>query len=211
MSTRTILSTAGRLAGAAACVISLASCGGELLRTRRGPMFLQIDKMEATAGRGRSSASPFLLSDVQVLVDETVNGVTTKVPAIFNDSATATIRSVEKNPDGTVTVIAAITLTRYHVEFRRTDGRNTPGVDVPYGFDGGLGVTIGPGNQVLVPFEIVRHQAKLEPPLKNLAQGGGLGFISTIAEVTFYGRDQNGNEVTVTGRIDVQFGDFADE
>ena len=211
MSTRTILSTAGRLAGAAACVISLASCGGELLRTGRAPMFLQIDKMEATAGGGSSSASAFLLSDVQVLVDETVNGVTTKVPAIFNDSATATIRSVEKNPDGTVTVIAAITLTRYHVEFRRTDGRNTPGVDVPYGFDGGLGVTIGPGNQVLVPFEIVRHQAKLEPPLKNLAQGGGLGFISTIAEVTFYGRDQNGNEVTVTGRIDVQFGDFADE
>ena len=211
MSTRTILSTAGRLAGAAACVISLASCGGEMLRTGRSPMFLQIDNMQATAGGGSSSASAFLLSDVQVLVDETVNGVTTKVPAIFNDSATATIRSVEKNPDGTVTVIAAITLTRYHVEFRRTDGRNTPGVDVPYGFDGGLGVTIGPGNQVLVPFEIVRHQAKLEPPLKNLAQGGGLGFISTIAEVTFYGRDQNGNEVTVTGRIDVQFGDFADE
>ena len=28
-------------------------------------------------------------------------------------------------------------MTRYRVEFRRTDGRNTPGVDVPYGFDGG--------------------------------------------------------------------------
>jgi len=206
-----ILSTAGRLAGAAACVISLASCGSEMLRTGRGPMFLQIDNMSATAGGGSSSAAGFLLSDVQVLVDETVNGVTTKVPAIFNDSATATIRSVEKNPDGTVTVIAAITLTRYHVEFRRTDGRNTPGVDVPYGFDGGLGITIGPGNQVQVPFEIVRHQSKLEPPLKNLVAGGGLGFISTIAEVTFYGRDQNGNEVSVTGRIDVQFGDFGDE
>ena len=61
-------------------------------------------------------------------------------------------------------------------------------------------------------FEIVRHQAKLEPPLKNLAgAGGGLGFISTIAEITFYGHDQNGNEVSVTGRMDVQFGDFADK
>ena len=60
-------------------------------------------------------------------------------------------------------------------------------------------------------FELVRHQAKLEPPLKNLAGFGGLGFISTIAEVTFYGRDQNGNEVTVTGNLDVQFGDFGDE
>jgi len=38
-----------------------------------------------------------------------------------------------------------------------------------------------------------------------------LGFISTIAEITFYGHDQNGNEVSVTGRMDVQFGDFADK
>ena len=62
-----------------------------------------------------------------------------------------------------------------------------------------------------VAFELVRHQAKLEPPLKNLVGLGGQGFISTIAEITFYGRDQNGNEVSVTGWIDVQFGDFADE
>ena len=35
-----------------------------------------------------------------------------------------------------------ITVTRYHVEFRRTDGRNTPGVDVPYAFDGAGTVTV---------------------------------------------------------------------
>jgi hypothetical protein len=210
MSTRTILSMTGRLAGAAACVISLAGCGGEMLRTGRAPMFLVVDNMEGTAGGG-GTASAFLLSDVQVLVDETVNGVTRKVASVVNDSAVATIRSVEKNPDKTATQLNGITLTRYHVDFRRTDGRNTPGVDVPYSFDGGLGISINPGNSVGVAFEIVRHQAKLEPPLKNLASGGGLGFISTIAEVTFYGRDHNGNEVSVTGRMDVQFGDFADQ
>jgi hypothetical protein len=209
MSTRTILSTAGRLAGAVACVVSLASCGSEMLRTGRAPMFLVVDKMEATPGNG-GSLSAFLLSDVQVLVDQTVNGVTKKVPTIFNDSASATIRAVPKNPSATATEINGITLTRYHVEFRRTDGRATPGVDVPYSFDGGLGISIPPAGSANVAFEIVRHQAKLEPPLANLASGGGLGFISTIAEITFYGHDQNGNEVTVTGRMDVQFGDFAD-
>ena len=212
MSTRTILSTAGRLAGAAACVISLASCGGEMLRTGRAPMQLLIANMQATPGGGGTAGS-FLLSDVQILVDQTVNGVTTKVPSVANDSATATIQTIAKsqNPDTITSDLNTITLTRYRVAFRRTDGRNTPGVDVPYGFDGGLGVSIGPNASESVSFEIVRHQSKLEPPLKNLAGGGGLGFISTIAEITFYGHDQNGNEVTVTGRMDVQFGDFADK
>lgn len=211
MSTRTILSTAGRFAGAAACVVSLASCGGEMLSTGRAPMFLVVEGMEATAGGGSPTAGAFLLSDVVTLVDQTVNGAQVKVATIYDDTARATIRSVAKNPDATTTSINGITLTRYHVSFRRTDGRATPGVDVPYSFDGGLGISIPPDGIAAVAFEIVRHQAKLEPPLKNLAGGGGLGFISTIAEITFYGHDQNGNEVSVTGRIDVQFGDFADK
>jgi hypothetical protein len=205
-----ILSTVGRLVIGATCLFSSTACGGELMRTGRAPVFLTIESMQATPGGG-GTASSFLLSDVQVLVDQTVNGVTTKVPTIFNDSITASIRSNEKNPSATATLINGVTLTRYRVVFRRTDGRNTPGVDVPYSFDGGLGVTIGPGSIAQVSLEIVRHQAKLEPPLANLARGGGQVFISTIAEVTFYGRDQNGNEVSVTGRIDVQFGDFGDE
>jgi len=34
--------------------------------------------------------------------------------------------------------------------------------------------------------------------------------ISTIAHVTFYGKDQNGNEVSVTGSISVNFADWGD-
>ena len=93
--------------------------------------------------------------------------------------------------------------------FRRADGRATQGVDVPWAFDGGVTATIG-GSPVEVGFEIVRHQAKLEPPLANLAGFGGSVFISTLAEITFYGRDQAGNEVTVTGTISVNFADFGD-
>jgi hypothetical protein len=32
--------------------------------------------------------------------------------------------------------------------------------------------------------------------------------LSTIADVTFYGRDQAGNDVTAVGSIGVNFGDF---
>lgn len=210
MSKRSILSNLGRLIVGAASVISMASCGGDLIRTGRAPVLLVIDSMVATAGGGGSD-SAFLLSDVETLVEQTVGGTTVMVPTIFNDSASAVIRALEKNPLATETQLNNVTLTRYRVNFFRTDGRNTPGVDVPYGFDGGLGITVSVNSTASVAFEIVRHQAKLEPPLRNLRAGGGQLFISTIAEVTFYGRDQNGNDVSVTGRIDVQFGDFGDE
>ena len=36
----------------------------------------------------------------------------------------------------------AITITQYHVEYVRSDGRNTPGVDVPYAFDSAVGATV---------------------------------------------------------------------
>jgi hypothetical protein len=105
----------------------------------------------------------------------------------------------------------AVTFTRYHVDYRRTDGRNRPGVDVPYGFDGAVTATIPAGSQGVLSFEIVRHQAKLEPPLASLQGFGGLGFLSIVAEITLYGRDQNGNELTATASMDIHFADFIEE
>jgi hypothetical protein len=35
-------------------------------------------------------------------------------------------------------------------------------------------------------------------------------IISTVAEITFYGHDQTGREVSATGRLGVNFGNFAD-
>ena len=205
MSTRMILSMAGRFVGAAACVISLASCGGEMLRTGRSPVYLVVESIEAGAQGGTPAA--FLISDVRA--DD---------GSVWNDNVSLTLRSLEKNPDATAAPVNTITLTRYRVDFRRTDGRNTPGVDVPYGFDGGLSASVAPNSSATVSFEVVRHQAKLEPPLKNIAAFSaagrslsGLGFLSTIAEITVYGRDQNGNEVSVAARLDVHFGDFADD
>jgi hypothetical protein len=39
---------------------------------------------------------------------------------------------------------------------------------------------------------------------------GGTLLLSTLAEITFYGRDQAGNEVEASGTLQVNFADFAD-
>ena len=103
----------------------------------------------------------------------------------------------------------AVTLSGYHVRFQRTDGRDKQGVDVPFEFNGSVTGTITPSG-LSVGFELVRHQAKLEPPLSMLEGQGGRIIISTIAEVTFYGKDVAGNDVQAIGKMSVNFGDFAD-
>ena len=80
---------------------------------------------------------------------------------------------------------------------------------MPYGFDGAIGVTVTE-QQTQVVFTLVRAQAKLEAPLVTLRGGGGALVISTIADVTFFGKDQTGRDVTVTGSISVNFADWAD-
>ena len=102
-----------------------------------------------------------------------------------------------------------ITLTRYSVRFVRSDGRNTPGVNVPYPFDGGMTMTVD-GTGGAGTFVLVRVQAKLEPPLIGLRNLASSLVVSTIAEVTFYGHDQAGRPVSVTGQISVNFADWAD-
>ena len=196
MNTHPFLSTVARLTLGAACVFGSVSCGSEMLRTGRAPVYLVISSMSATAGGSGDPSSGSLLSDVS---------------PVFNDTLSVTFNAEPKNPTVPSTPINDVSLTRYRVTYRRTDGRNTPGVDVPYGFDGGLSVLVPAGNSATATLDLVRHQAKLEPPLRNLIGLGGQIFISTIAEITFYGHDQNGNEVSVTGRVDVQFADFADE
>ena len=102
-----------------------------------------------------------------------------------------------------------ITFNHYRVEYRRTDGRNVQGVDVPYAFEGASTFTVG-ANSTTAGFILVRVQAKLEPPLITLQGDGGAIVISTIADVTFYGKDQTGTDVAVTGSISINFSDWGD-
>jgi hypothetical protein len=199
--------------GALALLISSISCG-DVVRQGRAPVLLVIDAIEAAPGSDPTTLSAFLLSDVQTLVEQTINGVAVRVPTIFNDVGEATLRVVMKDQGtGGVGVgpseLNSVTLRRYRIVYSRADGRNTPGVDVPFPVDGGVSGTIT-GGPSTVGFELVRHQAKLEQPLRSIAGFGGRLFISTIAEITFYGADLSGNEVQATGTISVSFGDYAD-
>ena len=70
-------------------------------------------------------------------------------------------------------------------------------------------VTVPAQGTVEGVFDMVRHTSKSEPPLRNLHRRRRAPVqINTIAEVTFYGRDQAGNEVTVSGHDHRQFRRF---
>jgi hypothetical protein len=192
-------------AGTLAVLFGSASCGN-VSRTGRSPSFLVIDSLTAANGAIPGTFSGFLDSDVVTIVKG--------VPTIFDDPGKATLRMVLKDQGApgvqtSPSNLNAVTVNRYHVQFVRADGRNTQGIDVPYAFDGAVTATVTAGSTD-IGFELVRHQAKVEPPLKAMAGGGGNLFISTIAYVTFYGQDLAGNEVSVTGTISVNFADFGD-
>jgi hypothetical protein len=198
----------------AALVMVSVSCG-EVARTGRSPALLVIDVLEAASGAQPDTFGNVLFSDVETLVEQHMNGQTVRVPIIYADMGRATFRLTLKNPGSATSPVGPsplneVTITRYRVKFRRADGRSTPGVDVPHAFDGAATVTIPVSGIAAVSFAIVRHQAKLEPPLSALPRGGGANMLSTIAEVAFYGSDQAGNEIVATGLISVNFGDFGD-
>ena len=58
-----------------------------------------------------------------------------------------------------------MTISRYRVVYRRTDGHNTPGVDVPFPFDSAVTFTVT-GDGGSTGFNLVRHSAKQEAPLR---------------------------------------------
>jgi hypothetical protein len=196
---------------------SLAAIGtscGDVVRDGRSPVFLVIQSL--TAARGGASAgaaSGFLQSDVQTVVTAPPPcAPTTPCRTIFSDAGSVTLRLslkdvgigvAEPSPNNEVTI------TRYRVDFRRSDGRNTPGVDVPYGFDGGVTGTVNATGALALGFELVRHVAKMEAPLVHLIESPVI--ISTIAEITFYGQDRVGNDISATGFITVDFGNFGDQ
>ena len=198
-----------------ATLAALSTACSEPARSDRSPAFLVIEMLEAASGAEPEQFGNVLNSDVETIIEQQTNGQSIEVPNVFSDSGRATFRLGLKNP-GTSTnpmtpsPLNEITITRYRVAFRRADGRSTPGLDVPYPFDGAVTLTVPAEGATSVTFALVRHQAKLEPPLSRLRRGGSGNIISTIAEVTFYGRDQAANDVAVGGLLSVNFGDFAD-
>jgi hypothetical protein len=191
-----------RLAGAVALAAGVSACGDQ---TRQGTAssYLIIAAIEAASGADPTTFGSGLSSDVITVKDD--------VATIFNDPARVTLKLGLKDPGPASSPVTPtqnnwITVTQYHVQYVRSDGHNIEGVDVPYAFDGGLAGTIS--GDTTLGFTLVRNQAKMEAPLAALASNPIV--LSTIARVTFYGHDQTGREVSVTGNVDVTFANFGD-
>jgi hypothetical protein len=185
-----------------ALLIALAAASGcgDLQRQGQGSSYLIVERLEAAPGSDPGAFVGTLASDVLTVVDE--------VPTVFGDLGRVSLSLAMKDPSLTEPTSANfITLTQYRVRYVRSDGRNMQGVDVPYAFDGALTLTVaGSADGV---FTLVRNQAKNEAPLRALIVNGVI--ISTVAEITFYGRDQTGREVSTVARISIDFGNFGDK
>jgi len=186
-----------------------------------------VDALAAASGAEPEKFSGSLASDVVTFASRTsADGTAVPVASRVEDPARVTMHLQLKDPGtpGKPTSPSpanAITFSRYRVTYIRSDGRNVQGVDVPYGFDGGITVTVAGAQEVTSDFVLVRAQAKNEAPLRALALPrdsdgqiagvpGGAIIISTIANVVFYGVDQAGRAVTAAAWITVTFADWAD-
>lgn len=189
-----------------------AGCG-DVVRQGRGPVQLVIRALEAASGAAPDRFGATLQSDVVTLVERTVDGNQVNVPTTFNDLGEVRMSLILKDPGqpgapAAPSAINQVTVSRYRVVYRRTDGRSTPGLDVPFPFDSAVTFTVPQDGTVSSGFQLVRHSAKQEAPLAALAANPDV--ISTIAEVTFFGRDQAGNDISVTGSIGIDFANFGD-
>jgi hypothetical protein len=199
------------LAALALLVGTTVACG-DIVRQSQSPVSLVVTSL--TGGQGRTGGSTVfsgvLLSDVITSVTQPAPcSVTSPCQTYFDDIGQITVSSAMKDITVAPSANNVVTLSRYHVSYRRADGRNTPGVDVPYPFDGALTLTVVGGGSATGTFELVRHVAKLETPLVQLQSNATV--ITTLADVTFYGTDRVGNDLSVTGSIQINFGNFADQ
>ena len=178
---------------------------GSLTTQGTSASYLIIRTLEGSPGHDPNAFGGNLESDV-------LTSVRGGPPSIFADNGRVEffLGLKDAGSPGLPTVSSpnnAITVTRYRVVYVRSDGRNVQGVDVPYAFDGAVTGTVQ--SPLEVTFTLVRAQAKAEAPLAALTSN--LIVLNTIAEVTFYGRDQTGREISVTGKIGVNFANWGDE
>ena len=180
------------------------SCG-DMVRQGTASSYLIITQLEGASGAEPEEFGGDFGSDVVTVDKDTGEGT------IFADPGRVTFTLGMKDPGPAGSPVDPtsnnwITVDRYRVRYIRADGRNVPGVDVPHGFDGAFTVTVA--DTASAGFTLVRSQAKVEPPLASLEHD--LRVLSVIAEITFYGRDQTGREVSVTGNIGIHFANHGD-
>ena len=192
----------------AALIAAVLSSGcGDFVRQSQSPSQLVITSFLTAPGAGGVVPDADAFLSGPLLSDVVSNGI------VFDDFGQVSFQVILRNPGTLTTPTTAstlndVTITRYTVTYTRSGGQNTPGVDVPHPIEGALTLTIpalDPEPTVGV-VELVRHLAKLEAPLFVLTSSPEV--LTMLAEVTFYGSDQAGNNVSVSGTVQVNFANF---
>lgn len=170
---------------------------------------LIIQSIEGTEGDG-----DIIFSDVFIAGGG--SGSSEQDGSIENDNAYVKVIAILLDPSCTCPEESSfyndIIVNQIKVEYSRSDGRNVEGVDVPLSFTQTLHVRVAVQESVIsIPFIIVRHVAKLEPPLRDLREYGQEKILQLNAKITVYGKDGGGHDVEpVSGMISVWCSDFPD-
>ena len=125
-----------------------AGCGEYVRDQGRAPAQPVIVALQGASGAAPTEFGGFLHSDVVTNVTSPAPCTTAApCPTVFADVGQVTMSIILKDPGqlgaaAAPTALNQITFTRYHVTYRRADGRNAPGADVPYDFDGAATFTV---------------------------------------------------------------------
>jgi len=116
---------------------------------------------------------------------------------------------------------SAVFIERYEIRYVRSDGRAVEGEDVPFRITGSATwpIDVADSGSSEFTLEVVRAQAKLEPPLMNLRapengdpsqpeEGGGAIVLTVFADVTLHGRTVSGDAIEASGRMQIDFADW---
>jgi hypothetical protein len=151
------------------------------------------------------STSGTMLQIVSLTASDGKLPVFSSVSVKINDNCLLEINALPLDPlmDGkNVTPYMDVLVDQIDVEFRRTDGRNVEGTDVPYRFTQPMSFLVTINGSAKIPFMLIRHMAKEEPPL--LALTSNPEVLQLVAVVTIHGKDLGGHRVApVTGYVSV--------
>ena len=175
-------------AGGAALALAMAGCSAAYVEQDQSSVLFMIESI--------NDGAP-VISDVR--------GAGENPDTIVNCLALVKVSVSMKNPNVTATSVQDVRVTRYEVSYHRSDGRGVQGVDVPYTISGNMTITVPAGGEVTFPVDLVRHQAKLLPPLSNIT---GLQLVTMFADVTLNGATISGSNVSGQGATQVTFADY---
>jgi hypothetical protein len=159
-----------------------------------------------TADYAENGTSPFIL-----LMTGINDGapLTSDVSTLSADFVDLRVENHPKNPNieaSDVGYRGDMTIERYEVHYFRSDGRSTEGVDVPYAITGNVAQEVLVGGATTLTLEVVRRQAKMEPPLSTLRNCGGALVVTMFADITLHARTTVGQATNpVSARLQIDF------